>query len=37
MYHIRKTKTASGAIAIQVVYYADRTLIVDAHIGTGLI
>jgi len=35
MYHIRKTKTASGAVAIQVVHYADRVLIVDAHVGSA--
>lgn len=35
MYHIRTTKTASGAIAIQVVHYADRALIVDAHVGSA--
>lgn len=35
MYHVRKTKTASGATAIQVVHYTDRTLIVDTHIGSA--
>lgn len=35
MYHVRKTKTASGSIAIQVVHYVDRILIVDAHIGSA--
>jgi len=35
MYHIRKTKTASGATAIQVVRYADRKLTVVKHIGSA--
>lgn len=35
MYHIRKTKTASGATAIQVVRYVDRKLTIGKHIGSG--
>lgn len=35
MYHIRKTKTASGATAIQVIHYSDRVLVIDAHIGSA--
>jgi len=34
MYHIRTTKTASGAIAVQIVYYKNRKLIVTAHIAS---
>jgi hypothetical protein len=32
---IRKVKTASGSTAVQVVYYKDRKLIVEKHIGSG--
>lgn len=32
---IRRIKTASGSTAIQVVYYRDRKLIVEKHIGSG--
>lgn len=35
MYHIRKTKTASGASAVQVVEYINRKRIVVAHIGSA--
>lgn len=35
MYRIRKTKTASGATAIQVAQYTNRRLVVAAHIGSG--
>ncbi|MEK7173029.1 MAG: IS1634 family transposase [Patescibacteria group bacterium] len=35
MYHIRTTKTASGAIAVQIVRYENRKLIVVKHIGSG--
>lgn len=35
MYHIRKTKTASGATAVQVVKYVRRKLSVVAHIGSA--
>lgn len=35
MYHIRKTKTASGSTAIQVARYANRKLIIAKHIGSG--
>lgn len=35
MYYIRKTKTASQATAVQVVRYANRKLIVAAHIGSA--
>lgn len=35
MYHIRTTKTASGATAIQVVRYKCRKMIVVAHIGSA--
>lgn len=35
MYHIRETKTASGAVAIQVVRYIDRKLKVIKHIGSA--
>lgn len=32
---IRKTRTASGAIAVQVVRYANRKVVVLKHIGSG--
>ena len=32
---IRKTKTASGSTAVQVVYYKNRKLIIEKHIGSG--
>lgn len=35
MYHIRTTKTASGAIAVQVVKYVNRKKIIVAHIGSA--
>jgi transposase len=35
MLKIRKTKTGSGATAIQVVYYKNRKLVVERHIGSG--
>lgn len=35
MYHIRTTRTASGATAIQVVRYDNRKLIVVVHIGSA--
>jgi hypothetical protein len=35
MYHIRKTKTASGATAIQVVEYVKRKLVVARHVGSA--
>lgn len=35
MYHIRKTKTASDAIAVQVVCYVKRKLKLSKHIGSG--
>ncbi|MFH1713098.1 MAG: IS1634 family transposase [Candidatus Jacksonbacteria bacterium] len=35
MYHIRTTKTGSGATAIQVVRYENRKMIVVAHIGSA--
>jgi len=35
MYHIRTTKTGSGATAIQVVRYENRKMIVAAHIGSA--
>ena len=35
MYHIRETKTASGATAVQVVRYENRRLIIETHIGSG--
>lgn len=35
MYHIRKTKTASEATAVQVVCYVRRKLILSKHIGSG--
>lgn len=34
MYHIRKTKTSSGSIAVQVVEYVKRKLVVARHIGS---
>lgn len=34
MFHIRTTKTASGAIAVQVVRYQNRKTIVASHIGS---
>jgi transposase len=35
MYHIRKTKTSSGATAVQVVEYVKRKLVVVSHIGSA--
>ena len=35
MYHIRKTKTSSGATAVQVVEYVKRKLVVASHIGSA--
>lgn len=35
MYHIRITKTASGATAVQVVRYEHRRKIIVAHIGSA--
>jgi len=35
MYRIRKTKTASGAIALQVVQYINRKLTIAKHIGSA--
>src|SRR3989338_518942 len=35
MFHIRRTKTSSGATAIQVVRYENRKLVVDKHIGSA--
>lgn len=35
MYYLRTTKTVSGAIAVQVVRYENRKLIVTAHIGSA--
>jgi hypothetical protein len=35
MYHIRKTKTASGATAVQVVSYLERKMTLSKHIGSG--
>lgn len=35
MYHIRRTKTSSGATAVQVVQYVKRKLIVANHIGSA--
>lgn len=35
MYHIRKTRTASNAIAVQVIRYQSRKLIVCSHIGSA--
>jgi len=35
MYHIRKTKTASKATAVQVVYYVKRKMTLAKHIGSG--
>ena len=35
MFHVRTTKTASGATAIQVVRYQDRKTIVVCHIGSA--
>lgn len=32
---IRKTKTASGSTSVQIVYYRDRKVIVEKHIGSG--
>lgn len=34
MFHIRTTKTASGAIAVQVVRYENRKTIVASHVGS---
>jgi transposase len=35
MYHIRKTKTASNATAVQVVSYLERKMTLSKHIGSG--
>jgi hypothetical protein len=35
MLSIRKTKTASGAIAVQVVRYENRKVIIEKHIGSA--
>lgn len=35
MYHIRKTKTASNATAVQVVCYVKRKMKLVSHIGSG--
>lgn len=35
MYHIRKTKTSSGATAVQVVEYVQRKLVMAKHIGSA--
>ena len=35
MYHLRKTKTASGATAVQVVEYVQRKLVVAVHVGSA--
>ncbi len=35
MYHVRKTKTASGATAVQVVRYQARRTIICVHIGSA--
>lgn len=35
MYHIRKTKTASKATAVQVVNYIERKMTLAKHIGSG--
>jgi len=37
MYHIRKTKTSSGATAVQIVEYVKRKLVVVRHIGSARI
>jgi hypothetical protein len=34
-YHIRKVKTASGGIAVQVIKYQNRRCIVVKHIGSA--
>ncbi len=34
MFHVRTTKTASGAVAVQVVRYQDRKTMVVSHIGS---
>lgn len=35
MYHIRTTKTSSSAIAVQVIRYENRKMIIAAHIGSA--
>lgn len=35
MLKVRKTKTASGSIAVQVVYYKNRKIVIEKHIGSG--
>jgi transposase len=32
---IRKTKTASGSTSVQIVYYKNRKVVVEKHIGSG--
>lgn len=35
MFHVRTTKTASSAVAVQVVKYVSRKMIVVAHLGSA--
>jgi hypothetical protein len=35
MLHIRVIKTASGADAVQVVYYKDRKRVIFKHVGSA--
>ncbi len=35
MLSVRKTETASGSIAVQVVYYKNRKVVIEKHIGVG--
>lgn len=35
MFYVRTTKTASSAIAVQVVRYENRNMVVSAHIGSA--
>lgn len=35
MASIRKTKTASGSVAVQVVRYENRRVVIEKHVGSG--
>ena len=35
MLSIRKTKTGSGKVAVQVVHYHERKVVIDAHLGSA--
>lgn len=35
MFSIRKVKTASSSVAVQIVYYKNRKAVIEKHIGSG--